>query len=85
LAGYIRPDKGEIMIDGQKLSQIKLTDYYKHIGYLTQDPSVFDGTIHENLIYALDTEPEKETIEKVIQDAKCEFIWEFDHGLETEI
>ncbi len=85
LAGYIRPDKGNIRVDGQKLSSIKLTDYYKHIGYLTQDPSVFDGTIHENLIYALDIEPKKETIEKVIQDAKCEFIWEFDHGLETEI
>lgn len=85
LAGYIRPDKGNIRVDGQKLSNIKLTDYYKHIGYLTQDPSVFDGTIHENLIYALDIEPKKEIIEKVIQDAKCEFIREFENGLETEI
>ncbi len=85
LAGYIKPDKWDIQIDGQKLSQIKLTDYYKHIGYLTQDPSVFDGTIHENLIYALDSEPAREVVEKVIQDAKCEFIREFEHGLETEI
>ena len=78
LAGYIRPDAGKIIIDGQKLSEIKLTDYYRHIGYLSQDPSVFDGTIHENLVYALDTEPPKEELEKVIKLAKCEFIREFE-------
>jgi len=85
LAGYIRPDKWEIEIDGQKLSEIKLTDYYKHIGYLTQDPSVFDWTIYENLVYALDTEPPKENLEKVVKLAKCEFIREFEKWLETEI
>jgi len=85
LAGYIRPDEWEIEIDGQKLSEIKLTDYYKHIGYLTQDPSVFDGTIYENLVYALDTEPPKEDLEKVVKLAKCEFIREFEKWLETEI
>lgn len=85
LAGCIRPDSGEIEIDGQKLSEIKLTDYYKHIGYLTQDPSVFDGTIYENLVYALDTEPPKEDLEKVVKLAKCEFIREFEKWLETEI
>ncbi len=85
LAWYIRPDSGEIEIDEQKLSEIKLTDYYKHIGYLTQDPSVFDGTIYENLVYALDTEPPKEDLEKVVKLAKCEFIREFEKWLETEI
>lgn len=85
LAGYIRADSWEIEIDGQKLSEIKLTDYYKHIGYLTQDPSVFDGTIYENLVYALDTDPTKEELEKVVKLAKCEFIREFENWLETEI
>jgi len=85
LAGYIKPNQWEIEIDGQKLSKIKLTDYYKHIGYLTQDPSVFDGTIHENLVYALDKEPDPQDLEKVIKLAKCEFIREFEKWLETEI
>jgi len=55
-AWYLRPDSGEIIIDGQKLTDVKLTDYYRHIGYLTQEPSVFDGTIYENLTYALEDE-----------------------------
>lgn len=85
LAWYIKPDKGDIIIDWQKLSEIKLTDYYRQIGYLTQEPSVFDGTIFENLVYALDSEPQKEVLEHVIKLSKCEFIREFEKGLETEI
>lgn len=85
VAWYIQPASGEILVDGQNLSAIKLIDYYKHIGYLTQDPSVFDGTIYENLVYALDTEPTEEHIKKIITYAKCEFIREFEKWLETEI
>ncbi len=91
LAGYLRPDSGEIIIDGQKLSEVKLTDYYRHIGYLTQEPSVFDGTIYENLTYALENEKiaidkdKEKKIHEIIRLSKCEFIYEFEYGLQTEI
>ncbi|MDD3302688.1 MAG: ABC transporter ATP-binding protein [Candidatus Gracilibacteria bacterium] len=85
LAGYMKVDSGDVIIDGQKLSKIKLSDYYKHIGYLTQDPSVFDGTILENLTYALKEKPSKEELDKCIKLSKCEFIYELKKGLETEI
>jgi len=73
------------LIDGQDLSKTKLSDYYHHIGYLTQEPSVFDGTIYENLVYAVAEKPDEKTIAKAIKDAQCEFIYEFEHGLQTEI
>ncbi|MDD5770361.1 MAG: ABC transporter ATP-binding protein [Candidatus Gracilibacteria bacterium] len=85
LAGYMQVDSGDILIDGQKFSKLKLSNYYKHIGYLTQDPSVFDGTILENLTYALKENPSKEYLEKCIKLSKCEFIYEFPAGFETEI
>lgn len=85
LAWYIRPDSGGIKVDWQKLSEIKLTDYYKHVGYLTQDPSVFDGTIYENIVYSLNYNPKKEELEKVIKLAKCDFVREFEKWLDTEI
>ncbi len=85
LTWYIRPDKWDIEIDSQKLWETKLADYYQHIWYLTQDPSVFDGSVYENLIYALDTEPPKEKLDEIIKLAKCEFIREFEDKLETEI
>lgn len=53
IAWYIHPDSGSISIDGHDLSKTKLNEYYKHIGYLTQEPSIFDGTIYENLVYGI--------------------------------
>jgi ABC-type bacteriocin/lantibiotic exporter with double-glycine peptidase domain len=54
ISGYLTPQKGKILIDEQNLSVLKLISYYKHIGYLTQDPSVFDGTVYQNLTNAVD-------------------------------
>jgi ATP-binding cassette subfamily B protein len=51
LAGLLKPDSGEIKIDNQPLSSTKLDSYYKHTTYLSQLPSVFDGSIRENLAF----------------------------------
>jgi len=93
LAWYIRPDSWEIRIDKQVLfaskkwniENVSLQSYYKSIGYLTQEPSVFDGTVYENLVYALNAEPIKSELEKVISLAKCDFIRDFENWLDTEI
>jgi len=100
IAGYIRADSGEIIIDGQKLNDIKLKTYYKNIGYLTQDPSVFDGSILDNLMYwvvekvgyaGLHTlqnnsrDVWQKHLEKIIKQSKCEFIYDLEKWLDTEI
>ncbi len=85
LAGYIQSSSWEIEIDWQEMSKMRLLDYYKHMGYLTQDPSIFDGTIYENLIYALDRSPSETEIKDVIKSSKCEFIYELKRWLKTEI
>lgn len=96
ISGYIRPDKWYITVDWQQLptddrkfvdknKTVKLQSYYEHIGYLTQEPSVFDGTIRENLLYANNKKISDVKLKKVIKAAKCEFIYRFANGLDTEI
>lgn len=85
IAGYLQPTWGEIYIDNQALSTLSLQSYYTHIGYLTQEPLVFDGTIRENLLYALTNIPLDSHIQAILQAAKCEFILDLTHGLDTEI
>lgn len=86
LAWYIKPNDWEIFIDGQKLNEISLKSYYENIWYLTQEPSVFDGTILENLTYSLWNKTLSEIeLQEVIQNAKCEFIYEFKDWVHTEI
>ncbi len=83
IAGYLHPDSGKISVLGNRLDQTALKTYYPHIGYLTQDPSVFDATIRENLISAV-SEKEITEIEldkklaHALKLAHCDFVWDLE-------
>lgn len=85
IAGYISPDSWVMTIDGQDLQDVALKTYYPHVWYLSQEPNIFDGTIYENLVYALDTIPDITTIHAAIEQSQCQFIHEFAAWLDTEI
>lgn len=85
LAWYIKANSWDILIDWQNLKDISLLSYYKNIWYLTQDPSVFDGTIIDNLTYWAKEEVSEERLKEVIKLARCEFIYDFKKWLKTEI
>ena len=83
IAGYLHPDKGSISVLGNILSETALKSYYPHIGYLTQDPSVFDATIRENLVSSISPFG-AEFIEQALEQkliealhlAHCDFVFE---------
>lgn len=86
ISWYINQDSWKIIIDNQDLSEVSLKSYYSDIWYLTQEPSVFDGTIKENLLYAVDTKDIKDSdLKEIIALANCEFIYDLPRGLDTEI
>jgi ABC-type multidrug transport system fused ATPase/permease subunit len=85
ISWFIEPNSWEIIIDEEKLSKINLMSYYKEIWYLTQDPSVFDWTIIENLTYWAKEEVTENKLREIIKKAKCEFIYDFKNWLNTEI
>jgi len=85
IAGYMQATNWKLEIDNQDIKSIRLDSYYPHIGYLTQDPSVFDGSIEENLLYGTRKNPSKKAIEKAIKLAECEFIYELEKWIKTEI
>jgi len=57
------------LVDDQDLKQIKISSFYKHIGYLSQEPDIFDGTIRENLEYAFDKDISSKEKEKIMWEA----------------
>ncbi|MEN9852514.1 MAG: hypothetical protein RI996_457 [Candidatus Parcubacteria bacterium] len=86
ITGYMRPTQGDVLIDGQNLRDISLKSYYAYIGYLTQDPMVFDGTIRENLLYAVSSDTTSdEDIQQALEKAECDFVWKTEKGLDTQI
>lgn len=85
IIGYLRNSEWKICIDWQDLSEVDIQSYYENIGYLTQDPSVFDGSIIENLTYWARWEVTEEELKNAIKLAQCDFIYELKDWLETQI
>lgn len=85
IAKYIDINSWNIIIDWQDLNEVSIKSYYKNIGYLTQEPNVFDGKIIDNLTYALKHKPSNEELQNIIKLSKCEFINELPNWLDTEI
>ena len=63
----------------------RLDSYFRYIGYLSQDPSVFDGTVRENLTYGLTEEVDDARLYSALSHARCDFVQHFELGLMTEI
>lgn len=54
LLRYYDLSSWSIYIDWHRLSDIEKASWYKQVWYLSQEPSIFDGTIKENLLYGVD-------------------------------
>lgn len=79
------PQEGEITIDGQNVNDVTQKSLRDNIGVVFQDPSLFSGTIRENIAYAHPKATDKQ-IKAAAKAANAhEFISKFDKGYETEI
>lgn len=51
LMGYLKPDSGEILLNGKKMSFYKLSDIRKNISLLYQEHIIFTRSLKENMEY----------------------------------
>jgi ATP-binding cassette subfamily C protein CydD len=49
LLGFIRPDRGDITVNGVPLNEIEPAWWQRQIGWIGQDPLIFHGTLRANL------------------------------------
>ena len=84
LTGLIKPDNGEILIRGQRLSEMNLTDYYGHIIYISQEVPIFEGTLRENIVFDKIVSDE-EIISALDKVCLKEFYKKANEGLDTRI
>lgn len=61
-------------MDGFDLRAVNLSTFYSNIGYLTQDPQIFDGTIRENLLQGKTSNAQESEIVEVLKKAQCDFV-----------
>ena len=60
LTGMLKPKHGEILIDGKSINNYKISTLRSKIGYIPQDPLLFNISIKDNLIWAKNSATEKE-------------------------
>lgn len=67
LERFYHPNSGNILFDGNDINKINVRYLRSQMGLVLQEPSLFDMTIKENIIYGLEKEVE---MEKIIEAAK---------------
>ena len=55
LLGFLRPEKGQLLVDGIDLQSVEISDWQKGIAWVSQAPIIFNGTLAENLSMGLES------------------------------
>ena len=85
LLGLCRPDHGRVTVDGRDLGTLDPDWWHRQVGWLPQRPTMFRGTIRDNIALA---DP-RASAERVAEAARlagvAEFVGELRLGYETRI
>uniref|UniRef100_A0ACD5V4V0 Uncharacterized protein n=1 Tax=Avena sativa TaxID=4498 RepID=A0ACD5V4V0_AVESA len=80
---FYDPIRGMVKIDGRDIKTYNLRTLRQHIGLVSQEPTLFGGTIRENIVYGTETASEAE-IENAARSANAhDFISNLKDGYDT--
>ncbi|VAI45143.1 unnamed protein product [Triticum turgidum subsp. durum] len=80
---FYDPVRGMVKIDGRDIKTYNLRALRRHIGLVSQEPTLFAGTIRENIVYGTETASEAE-IENAARSANAhDFISNLKDGYDT--
>ena len=82
---FYNPDQGSIEFEGVDLTQLKILWYRDQIGIVSQEPSLFSGTIGKDIAYGYLGATQKEIGAAAIAAYADSFIWTFPKGYKTEL
>ncbi|MCH8535835.1 MAG: ABC transporter ATP-binding protein/permease [Flavobacteriaceae bacterium] len=75
IAGLLKPDQGCIQIGNYSLNDIDLNYYRSKIGYITQEPAIFNDTLFNNVTFW--DEPSAENLERFNEALKKAALYDF--------
>ncbi|KAF1328535.1 Multidrug resistance protein abc superfamily, partial [Globisporangium splendens] len=83
---FYDPVKGHILLDGHDLKDLNLRWLRSQIGLVGQEPTLFIGTIAENIAYGLSEMPSHDEIVNAARMANADqFITNFPDGYDTQV
>lgn len=82
---FWNPTAGRIFIDGTDTKDVTLASLREQIAIVSQDVVLFDGTIRENIAYAMPEASEEDICKAVEAAALSAFIASLPQGLDTPV
>src|SRR5690606_15011653 len=74
IMGLLRPEMGEVLIDGKELTDADLLSLRGSISYVSQDPFLFHGSIRDNLMIMNPVASEEQLWEAMEFSSAAEFV-----------
>lgn len=84
LMGLLRPDSGEMLIDGAPLSENDRIAWKNSIAYVPQDPVLFNDSIRNNLLWAAPNATDQE-LWQALDKAAAGFVRNLPNSLDTVV
>lgn len=88
LSRFYNPQSGSITLDGREISDLNILSYRSHLALVSQEPTLYQGTIRENILLGAD-HPDSvgdAEITKACRDANIlSFIQSLPEGFETSV
>ena len=84
LMRYYTPDSGAVLINGSPITDFTLHSLREAIGFVSQDPFLFYGSVRDNVIY--NQESDDDELKKALEMAGAwDFVQELEDGLDTMV
>ncbi len=85
LTRFYEYDQGLLTLDGTPVNQIKKSSLRRHIGYVTQESFLFNGTVRQNLVMGQPAANDDD-LWQALQSANAEaFVRKLPDGLDTHV
>lgn len=85
IIGFMKPTKGNILIDGKDITEIDLKSYRKFISVVPQTPLLFTGTLRDNITYGLENASQEQIAKAVDAADLSKLVNDLPAGLDTNL
>ena len=79
------PDRGRILVGGRDIREFDVRSLRARVGYLSQDPQLFNGTVAENLLLGRPDATEAEMLQAASRAHVHEFVSAMEKGYDTPL
>ena len=79
---FYDPTSGSVTINGSQIKDFSLQEIRDKMGYVSQDPVLFSGSLKSNLLY-VNRRVSEEEIREALELAKVDFVDDLPNGLDT--